>query len=1025
MRRDHNPLDNYAYATRNGREAGRLAELEYLDAVRPEVDSVLQKLADDVRIAFGVKLCMVNLILPDVQYFKVWSGDLPEELAQARQDPRERSMCQYVVESEKPLEVRDFLDTEDFREQHFYINYGIRFYAGWPLVTSNGHIIGTLCLLDTEPKSLDPVRMSMLGAFARAVVGRLEVLGALERERRAKEEEARRREETERLGRQNELLLNSAGEGIFGLDENGDTNFVNPAAARMLGYEAEHLLSHRQHATIHHSHPDGSPYPEEDCPIHATLRDGAVRSSSDEVFWREDGTCFPVEYSSRPVWENGQVSGVVITFRDVTERKRSEEALRRSEARHHAVVETAFDAIITMTADGVILSFNQGAERIFDYTPQEVIGQPLTFLIPERFREKHAAGVYRYLRTGEALIIGRRMLELPGLRRDGREVPLELSITEVREGGDLLFTGVMRDITERKRSEEVLQVSEERFRSLVQNSSDTISVLEADGTIRYQSPAAERTLGYSTEEMLGTNAFSYIHPDDAERVANIFGNRINERGVRPAVELRIRHADGSWRHMETVSNNLLGEPSVAGIVLNSRDITERKLLEERLAYQAFHDTLTGLPNQELFSDRLRQALARTDRRRGMAVAVLFLDLDNFKVVTDGLGHEVGDRLLVAVAGRLRSCLRPEDTVSRFGGDEFTILLEDGAEMGAAVRIAERVSDALGRSFKVEGYEVHVSASMGIALGKASETTAEDLMREANMAVRRAKKNGKSRHEVFDPAMNVRAQARLQLESELRRAISEEQFIVHYQPLVSLETGTIVGTEALVRWEHPVRGMVSPAEFIPLAEETGLIVPIGRWVLEEACRQVCEWHARYPANPPLVMNVNLSARQFQHPDLVEDIVEILGKNSVPPGCLELEITESAAIENLRSSIFTLENLNAAGVRLAIDDFGTGYSILDYLKRLPVDSLKIDRSFIRGLGLEAGDTAIVRTTVAFARALDLSIVAEGIETAVQCERLKEFGCNLGQGYYFARPLPASSLEDLLGNGHTHLPPRQPGQ
>lgn len=454
---------------------------------------------------------------------------------------------------------------------------------------------------------------------------------------------------------------------------------------------------------------------------------------------------------------------------------------------------------------------------------------------------------------------------------------------------------------------------------------------------------------------------------------------------------------------------------VVETVLVLEDDTERKALEERLEHQAYHDSLTGMPNRALFMDRLEQALARTGRS-GDKVAILFMDLDDFKHINDSLGHRAGDLLLIEIARRLRTCLRPEDTVARFGGDEFIILLEDLEDVDDATDVAERIAQALYAPFIVDGHEVFATASIGIVLGSYPRDRAEDLLRSADVAMYRSKYRGKNRHEIFALEMNGHSLNRLSLEADLRRALEHEELRVHYQPRVLLGTGKIVGLEALVRWEHPERGLILPEEFVPLAEETGLIVKIGWWVLKESCLHMRTLQRLRPGDSPLKISVNISPRQFRHPELVQEVAEVLRETAIDSRDLILEVTESVAMEDVPSTTTIFRGLKGLGVKLELDDFGVGYSSLSYLKRFPVDALKIDRSLIEGVDRDSGDEAIVSAMIALAHALGIAVVAEGVETAGQVAKLRLLEGDLGQGYYWWRPCSAEKSVALLATTST---------
>jgi diguanylate cyclase (GGDEF)-like protein/PAS domain S-box-containing protein len=603
-------------------------------------------------------------------------------------------------------------------------------------------------------------------------------------------------------------------------------------------------------------------------------------------------------------------------------------------------------------------------------------------------------------------------VERRNVRADGVEIWVRNSVSLVRNqaGQAVAMLCITEDVTagklaeiERSLAEAALHASEERLRIALEATG--LGTFEWDAVTGHTawSSRLEALYGLVPGEFDGKDKtfVGLVHPEDRERVLATF-NESFASGADCEIEYRTARArpDASPRWLFSRGQVILGSGRrlvrVIGTVL---DITDRKMAEEALQHQAFHDALTG--------------------RQDKSVAVLFLDLDNFKVVNDSLGHAQGDALLAIVAQRLRDCLRAADTGARLGGDEFTVLLEDVTCEAEAIAVAERIARAVRAPVVLQGREVVVSASIGIAIGP-PRGAGTDLMREADLAMYRAKVNGKARCALFDPHLEVRAMERLELETDLRHALVRGEFRVHYQPIVSLEQETVAGVEALVRWEHPERGLVQPLAFIPVAEETGLIIPIGKWVLEQACQQSRLWQLEFPRERPLCISVNLSARQLQHPDLVADVARAVRDAGMDPATLELEITESVVMQDAEATDATLRALKAIGIRLAIDDFGTGYSSLSYLKRFPVDTLKIDRSFIDGLGSDSQDTAIVHSVAALARALDLSVTAEGVETTAQHLLLQQLGCDLAQGYLYARPVPAAELTALLDT--TSISPRR---
>ncbi len=805
---------------------------------------------------------------------------------------------------------------------------------------------------------------------------------------------------------------------------------------------------------------------------------------------------------------------------------------------HSRLLDAIGQAVVVTDLQDRVVYWNDAAAQLYGWSEEEATGRRLKELVVCEKLWTQAEDIRSQLRSGRAW-----SGEFVVRRKDGEPMSIMGVATPLldEEGGPVGTVGVSMDVTERKRAAEALGKSEERFRALTQNSSDIVTLLGTDGTVRYQSPSVKHILGYRPEELVGENIFDYVHPEDVERAQGKFAEGLAEPDLHPSAQYRFRHKDGSWRHLESVGSNLLGDSTVGEFVVNSRDVTERvwaeerlrqaevryrtlvermpavtyvqeiggpesaiymspqietltgyspeeckdpdlrwrmvhpddrermqaederdvepgdvytteyrvvhregrivwvrnesvvveeggesgsrywqgfmvditdrKTLEDELEYRAFHDPLTGLPNRDLFSHRLEQALARVQRRDDV-VAVLFLDLDNFKVVNDSLGHEVGDQLLVAVSQRLKRCLRSRDVVARMGGDEFTVLLEDVSGASGAEETAERINCELWAPFTIEGEPIFVTASIGIVLSNVLAGEAGDLLRAADIALYRAKDEHKAGYEVFDRSKDAHALERLELENDLRNAIKRNELKVYYQPVYSLMSDSIAGMEALLRWEHPERGVMYPTEFIPLAEETGLIVPIGQWVLEEACRQAREWQEWCPSEPPPIVGVNLSLRQFQHLGLVEDVARVLRETGLDPGNLSLEITESVAMHDVDSTVATLEKLNSLGVWLVIDDFGTGNSSLFYLtSRFRMGHLKIDGTFVREFVNDPENPMIMPGLITFAHAVGLRVIAEGVETASQLQHLKKMGCEFVQGNYIAKPLTPAAASNLL--------------
>ena len=650
-------------------------------------------------------------------------------------------------------------------------------------------------------------------------------------------------------------------------------------------------------------------------------------------------------------------------------------------------------------------------EVMLGYTPEELTGEAWRWqevLHPDD-RERATAEAAGLDAVDESFETEYLETEYRCIARDGRSVWVRDVAVVVRDEEDRprLRQGILLDITEHKRAEEALQRSERELASAQRIAHVGSWEYDVTRDEAYWSDELYRICGLAPREAAPTyrTFLRLVHPDDRALIREAIGESLYA-GEHPGLDCRLLRPDGEVRNVharcEVLYDDARGPVKLAGTV---QDITERKELEERLRHQAFHDPLTGLPNRALFNNRLEHALTRAERRE-KPVALLFLDLDNFKLVNDELGHDAGDRLLAAVARRLTTCVRPEDTVARLGGDEFALLLEEVSGVGNATRVAERIANALREPFELEEQEVYTSASVGIVLGAAAHDQPNDFLRRADLALYGAKTKGKARYEVFDPSMIRRSLKRLDMESDLRRALERDEFTVLYQPKMLLEDGTIIGVEALVRWEHPERGLITPSEFVPLAEETGLIIPIGYKVLAEACRQASAWQEHH-ADAPRTVYVNLSAGQFNDLGLVEEVARAVREAGMKPGNLALEIAENVLMSDAESAASKLGELRRLGVRVVVDNFGTAYSSLSYLGHFPVDFLNIDRSLTLKLGVDPKDTALVLAMINLAHALGWEVTAEGVETADQLARLRELGCDMAQGNYLWEP---SSIEEV---------------
>lgn len=817
--------------------------------------------------------------------------------------------------------------------------------------------------------------------------------------------------ERERESAYLEQLFEGAPAAVALLDNEGRILRVNQEFTRLFGYGPEEVVGRELDPLI-----ASGEHQEEAAWLTRRVAEGE-RVAHETVRRRKDGSLVHVSILGTAIHVGGGQVAVYGMYRDIGARKYAEAELERSLSLLRATLDSTADGILVVNREGKIVTYNRKFAQMWGM-PESVLAsgeddRALEFVLDQlKDPEAFLARVQELYRNPEAESFD--VLEF----EDGRV--FERYSQPQRVGGEIVGrVWSFRDVTERRQAEEALRASEERYALAARGANDGLWDWDLDSDRIYFSPRWKAMLGYSDQEVGDSPEewFSRIHRSDLERVRAAIRAHLDGNSSNFEAEYRIRCRDGTFRWM--LSRGLAvrdAEGRAYRMAGSQTDITARKLAEERLMHEAVHDVLTGLPNRALFMDLLTRALARSKRRRGYRFAVLFLDLDRFKIINDSLGHVLGDRLLVEIAGRLARCLRPEDTVARLGGDEFTVLLEDIDDPSDATRVAERIHQELKAPFILDGHEVYTSVSIGIAFSATGYSEPDHILRDADTAMYRAKAKGKAQHEVFDPEMHTRAVNLLQLETELRRALKQRAFRLLYQPIVRLRDGQIQVCEALLRWQHPERGLLAPEEFIHVADEAGLLLPLGEWIVEEACRQAKAWTEYFGVDCPVAVSVNFSSRQFGQADLVKRLRELFSRSRVDPGLLKLEITERVIMDHGEVGISTLKQLADLGVEIYIDDFGTGYSSFSVLHQFPVAALKIDSSFVRNLETEAEAKDIVRTIVTLAGHLEVEVIAEGVETQRQLAFLKKLKCHRAQGSLFGLPGDPGAVARLVAKTRT---------
>jgi diguanylate cyclase (GGDEF)-like protein/PAS domain S-box-containing protein len=971
-------------------EAARLAAVRRLRVFDPRPPGDFEKFAKEASELFEAPIGVVGFLYGRHYRIQAAVGMPVGEV------PIDASFCGRTIADGRPVVVRDTLADAAYASNPMVVSGPkIRFYAGVPLSTRESVVIGSLCVMDARPREVSPEKLEGLLDLARRLMDVLEdrsvAVGAHPSRPTPGAGKALSRNALDDY----RLLFESSPDPMWVYDlETLRFLAVNGAAARLYGYSREELLS----ISITDIRPP------EEIPVLLEDIDKHPGGHAQLSPWRHrtrDGSDLLVEVVSDALIFEGRPARLVVAH-DVTDRTRSEEALRESQQFNQEIISGAREGIVVYDRSLRYVVWNRFMEELTGLSAGEVFGKDALALFPH-LREQGIDELLARALAGETVSSPEVFYDIP---RTGKTGWVSSTYGPHRNArGEIVgVVGIVRDVSDRHAAVEALRDSEAKWRSLVEYAPNIILRVDREGRILY----INRTQpGIELEAVLGASSLDFIRPEYHNLVRDAY-RRVWETGEPADYEVAGLGPHGTTAWYRTSVGPIFQQGEVVGLTVISEDVTERKLVEKRVEYDSQHDLLTSLPNRTLFRDRLSQALAAAPRR-GVGPAVLFVDLDYFKRVNDTLGHSAGDRLLQSVATRFNRCLRRQDTVARLGGDEFTLLIQDVARPEDAVRVAEQVLTAMMEPFVLFDRQFLVTASVGISVYPQHGADAETLLKNADIAMYRAKDLGRNNYQLFSAEMDLQIQERSILEEEMRHAVEGHEFLLHYQPIVRIADHRIIGLEALIRWSHPTRGLLPPTDFIPFAEDTRLIAPMGDWVLRTACRDA----RRLAANggPAPWVAVNVSGLQFQHSDLVENVRRALAEEGVQGARLQVEITESVAMQNVERTVGVLGSLREMGVRVSIDDFGVGNSSLVWLRSFPVETIKIDRIFVADIGVTDSGNALVAAIIEMAHNLGMKVTAEGVEREDQLMFLRERGCDTFQGYLESPPLPFDKAAALL--------------